>query len=157
MGSSATAAPADKDLGSFKSWNALSYTESGALACMMFSEPEKSAGKYTQRGDIYAFVTHRPASKSLNQVSFEAGYTFQKSSAVNVTIDQERYNLITLGSTAWSDESDVNNRIVQAMRADKMMIVRGTSSRGTETTDSYSLHGFSAAHQTINRACKVQP
>ena len=35
----------------------------------------------------------------------------------------------------------------------KMKVV-GTSSRGTITTDTYSLMGFSKAYQSINEACK---
>ncbi len=33
------------------------------------------------------------------------------------------------------------------------MVVKGTSSRGTLTTDTYSLTGFSAALQSIDKAC----
>ena len=37
------------------------------------------------------------------------------------------------------------------------MIVRGVSSRGTETTDTYSLNGFTRAHNAIGQACGVAP
>jgi hypothetical protein len=33
------------------------------------------------------------------------------------------------------------------------MVVKGTSSRGTKTTDSYSLLGFTKAHKAIDTAC----
>ena len=33
------------------------------------------------------------------------------------------------------------------------MVVRGVSSRGTQTTDTYSLSGFTAAYRAINTAC----
>jgi hypothetical protein len=36
------------------------------------------------------------------------------------------------------------------------MVVRGQSNRGTKTTDTYSLVGFSAAYQAINQACGVK-
>jgi Invasion associated locus B (IalB) protein len=39
------------------------------------------------------------------------------------------------------------------LKAGKQMIVRGTSSRGTETTDTYSLSGFTAALAAIDKAC----
>ena len=39
------------------------------------------------------------------------------------------------------------------MKAGKQLIVRGTSSRGTATTDTYSLAGFSAALAAIDKAC----
>ena len=36
------------------------------------------------------------------------------------------------------------------------MIVRGTSARGTLTADTYSLGGFTAGHEAINKACGVK-
>ncbi len=36
------------------------------------------------------------------------------------------------------------------------MIVAGISSRGTLTTDTYSLNGFTAAYDAITRACGVK-
>ena len=33
------------------------------------------------------------------------------------------------------------------------MVVKGISSAGTKTTDTYSLKGFTAAHAAINSAC----
>jgi hypothetical protein len=34
--------------------------------------------------------------------------------------------------------------------------VRGTSTRGTKTTDTYSLSGFGAAVNAINTACGIK-
>ena len=41
-------------------------------------------------------------------------------------------------------------------RAGAEMVVTGTSWRGTETRDTYSLSGFSAAHKAISTACRVK-
>lgn len=40
------------------------------------------------------------------------------------------------------------------MKAGRTMIVRGTSTRGTATTDTYSLTGFTAGMKAIDEACK---
>jgi hypothetical protein len=42
------------------------------------------------------------------------------------------------------------------MRAGAVMAVSGISKFGTETTDTFSLSGFSAAYNAITRACKVR-
>jgi hypothetical protein len=44
--------------------------------------------------------------------------------------------------------------MVKGMRAGNAMIMEGTSSRDTKTRDTYSLGGFTAAHNAINKACK---
>jgi hypothetical protein len=54
---------------------------------------------------------------------------------------------------AWAPDETADRALVQAMAAGRQMVVRGTSSRGTLTTDTYSLSGFTRAHQEINRAC----
>jgi len=40
------------------------------------------------------------------------------------------------------------------MKGGNRMVVYGTSSRGTKTTDTYSLSGFTAMKKRIDKACK---
>ena len=147
---------ADKPLGTFKHWSAMSFTEDENIVCMMWSQPEKAEGDYKKRGEIFVFVTHRPKDRETNKVSFETGYTFKESSEVRVSIDGQRYTLYTDGSTAWTRDTKDDARMVKAMRAGNTMIMEGTSSRGTDTRDTYSLSGFTAAHNAINKACKIK-
>lgn len=148
------AAAQDSTLGTFKTWTAMRYTESGKPACMIWSQPEKSEGKYSKRGEVFVFVTHAPADRRFDRVSFETGYTFEKGSEVTVAIKEESFTLHTDGSTAWNLDEKEDERMVKAMRLGNTMVVQGRSSRGTLTRDTYSLFGFTAAHNTINRACK---
>ena len=60
--------------------------------------------------------------------------------------------LFTKGDGAWSDSKDAT--IVSAMRKGKKMEVKGTSWRGTSTTDSYSLSGVKQAMDKIDQQCK---
>lgn len=150
----ATPAAADKSLGTFKVWSAMTFEEDEKTVCMMWSQPEKAEGNYKKRGEIFVFVTHRPGDREMNKVSFETGYTFKESSEVRVTIDGKSYSLYTDGSTAWSYDVKDDTRMVKAMRAGRTMIMEGVSSRGTKTRDTYSLSGFTAAHNAINKACK---
>ncbi len=151
-----TAIAADENLGTFKAWSAMSFDEDDKTVCMMWSQPEKAEGKYKKRGEIFVFVTHRPEDREMNKVSFEIGYTFKESSDVRVTIDGQAYTLYTDRSTAWSHNARDDGRMVKAMRAGHTMTMEGTSSRGTRTRDTYSLSGFTAAHNAINKACKLK-
>ena len=45
-------------------------------------------------------------------------------------------------------------KLVRAMKSGNRMVVYGTSSRGTKTTDTYSLSGFTAMKKRIDKACK---
>lgn len=139
-----------------KAWTVHVAGGKGARVCYMHSLPVKSEGDYTRRGDSYIQVTHRQKSKSANEISVTAGYTYKKDSDVDVVIDGKKFSMFTDGDTAWSRSAEDDKALASAMRAGSTMIVKGTSSRGTATTDRYSLAGFTAAHKAIGKACGIR-
>jgi hypothetical protein len=142
-----------RELGTFKDWSAHILVENNGKICYLHAVPSKSEGKYSKRGDTYIQVTHRTSSKIRNEVSVTAGYTYNENNPPTLEIDGKKFLLFTQGDTAWADERNPDDRVVAAMRAGRNLIVGGTSSRGTVTVDSYSLSGFTAAHNAINKAC----
>jgi hypothetical protein len=152
----ATGASAADSLGTFGDWAAYADGKGKARTCWIYSEPKKDEGKYAKRGRIYVLVTHRPGEGTANQVQFTAGYDYKQGSAVTVKIGPKSFELFTNDDSAWARDKAGDDAIVAAMRAGSDMIVTGTSSRGTETRDTYSLSGISAAHDAIGKACKVK-
>ena len=61
--------------------------------------------------------------------------------------------LFTQGDTAWTMGEADDAALVAAMKAGVDMVVRGKSERGTDTKDTYSLLGFTAAYDAIGQAC----
>ena len=148
----APAFAAQQTLGSFQDWTAFS---DGAerRTCYIGSVPKKKEGAYTVRGETYVLATHRPGEKVFGEVSVEAGYTYKPGSEVEITVDGQNFKLFTQGGNAWAYDEKGDRALLEAMRAGRQMVVKGTSSRGTLTTDTYSLAGFSAALQSIDKAC----
>ena len=140
-------------LGDFEDWNAYQFTESGNVACYMASVPKKAEGNYKRRGDIFAIVTHRPSESRRDEVSFIAGYSYKKDSWVEVAIGEKTFKLFTQDDGAWAPDKEADAALVAAMIKGRGMVVKGTSTRGTDTLDTYSLSGFTRAYQTINKAC----
>ncbi len=140
-------------LGKFRDWDAYRTVADGNRLCYMVSDPKKAEGKYSRRGKIYAFVTHRPAAKRLDEVSFDAGYTFKTGSEIKVVIGKKSFTLTPRENTAWATD---DKAMIAAMKAGTSMVVRGISSRGTNTKDTYSLLGFTAAYRAISKACGVR-
>ena len=155
LGLAAGAVLADdrKPLGVYGDWQAYTFDDNGAKACYIASAPTKHEGNYKARGDIFAIVTHRPSDKTRDVVSLLAGYSYDDSNPVEVAIDGKTFKLLPYGSVAWAPDSKLDRQLVSAMRAGNTMVVRGTSSRGTATTDTYSLMGFTKAYRAINKAC----
>ena len=138
-------------------WEAYSYSEKGKKVCYIGSQPTSAKGDYTQRGKIYVMVTHRPALKLFNEVSFITGYTYEKDSDVDLRIDSKSFKLFTYEDSAWAVNGEEDRKLVSAMKAGSNMVVVGNSSRGTKTTDTYSLSGFTAAYNAISKACGAKP
>jgi hypothetical protein len=143
-------------LGEFGDWSAFQFNEGDKTGCYVASEPKKAVGDYKKRGDIYALVTHRPGEKRRDEVSFVAGYSYETDSVVEVTIGEKAFKLFTLDDGAWNPDTASDKAMVQAMIRGKSMTVKGTSARGTPTTDTYSLGGFTKAYNAIDKACGAQ-
>ena len=142
-----------KPVGRYGDWQALTFEEAGNIACYMISEPKQAQGNYSTRGKVYALVTHRPTSKQLNVLTVIAGYTYKEKSEVTIEIGEEKFSLFTEQGTAWAPDAETDQKLVEAMKNGSGMIVRGVSSRDTETTDTYSLQGFTKAYNAIGEAC----
>ena len=137
-------------------WGAFKLKEGKGLACYLAGQPKNSKPAGVKRGPIWLLVTHRPKKKVKGEIGIYVGYPLMANSNVTVEVDGEKFKLYTVKDTAWVEDGKVEAKLVAAMRKGRKMTVRGTSTRGTKTTDSYSLKGFTRAHKAINRACKVR-
>ena len=136
-------------------WTAYTMTEGDNLLCFMSAKPEKAEGNYTRRGETLALVTHRPAENANNVVSTVAGYTYKEDTDVSWRIGNKTFQLFTNGERAWARRASEDEDIVESMIAGNRLVVKGTSSRDTLTTDTYSLIGFTATYRSMSEACGV--
>ena len=143
-----------KELEKFNDWSAYAEGEGKNLACMAVSKPKKAEGNYKRRGEVFAVITHLPGQNKWNEFSIIAGYNFKADSNPEVTIGDAKFQLFTSGSRAWSFSPPDDEKIIKFLKSSMKMKVVGTSTRGTITTDTYSLIGFSKAYQKINEACQ---
>lgn len=134
-------------------WSAFTFMENGNKVCFMASQPKKAQGNYKKRGEIFSLITHRPADNSRDVISFVAGYTYKASSDVTVSIGSKKYTLFTQGDTAWTPDDATDKKMSDAIKNGSGMVVKGRSTRGTLTTDTYSLKGSTAAYDAITKAC----
>ncbi len=143
-------------LGVYGDWSAFKTAESGGNVCYIGAEPEKAEGDYDNRGEIYLLVTQRPGVKELDVVSVRAGYKYRPGSDVAVKIGSSSFSLFTAEGHAWARDTETDKTLVKAMKRGDRMVIRGVSWRGTETTDTYSLKGFTAAYKKSRSACGLK-
>ena len=136
-------------------WTVYTFEENGQTVCYMASPPNSDSGNYSKRGEISAQITHWPGAETKNVFSYVAGYPYKKGSTVSVEIGGRTFTLFTQGEMAWSPDAQTDASLIEAIKKGREMVVKGTSARGTLTTDTYSLSGSTAAHNAISKLCNV--
>lgn len=143
------------ELGNFGAWRAYTYKAADTQVCYVVAEPASSkATRKVKRDPVFFIVTNMPGRKISGEVSTIIGYPFKEQSTVDIQVDKVAFKLFTKGDGAWAESSEMEKKIVAAMKNGKDLTVKGTSWKGTQTTDRYSLNGISAAMDKINAACK---
>ncbi len=140
-------------IGIFRDWNAFTLEEASGPVCWMVSRPKKMEGDFTKRGDVFLLITHRPAERTYDVVNFIAGYPYAEHAEVQVQVGKQSFKLFSKDEQAWAREADTDHAIAQALRQGSTLVVRGTSLRGSRTTDTFSLAGSGGAYQAIGDAC----
>lgn len=142
-------------IGTFGDWTAYEFTENGNKVCYMASVPKTAVGNYTVRGDVFALITHRPAEKTKDVFSYITGYPYKSGSEVSVDVNGRTFKLFTQDDTAWAADAAADSAIADAIRNGSNMVVKGVSTRGTATTDTFGLSGSSKAYQAISEKCGI--
>jgi hypothetical protein len=136
------------------------FTEGDPKECWGVSSPKETVNSRNgqpvsvRRGDILLFVTFRPGSGANGEISFTGGYPFAPQSTVKVEIDGQSYDLFSDGEWAWPASAEADAALLTAMKKGSTAILTGASGRGTETRDTFSLRGFTAAMQEAEARCK---
>ena len=118
--------------------------------CFIGSAPvETDLPESKQRGITYILVYRINKSKD-TIVQITAGYPYKKDQNVDVTIDNVQFDFYSDDDTAWSND---DNKVIFAMKKGIKLTVKGKSSRGTKTTDIYTLKGFTAAYNQLFNDC----
>ena len=104
------------------------------------------------RGEILLMVFYRPGASVAGQVAFTGGYPFAEGSTVNVNVGGTQFEMITEGEWAWPVPAD-DDKLVAALRRGSDASLTARSARGTQTKDTFSLLGFTAAVEDAQKRC----
>jgi invasion protein IalB len=143
-------------LGQYADWGAFAATSGGGKVCYALATPASTRTNPPNRprDPIYLFISTRPAENVHNEVSVIIGYQLKPDSEVNVEIGTNKFVMYTKADGAWISNAAEEARMVETMRKSADLVVTGTSARGTQSTDRYSLKGLSQALDRIAKECK---
>ena len=143
-------------LGQYGDWGAYAATAGGGKVCYALATPSSTRTNPANRprDPVYLFISTRPAENVRNEVSIIIGYQLKPESDVNVEIGNNKFVMYTKADGAWLSNAAEEARMVETMRKGADIVVTGTSSRGTQSTDRYSLKGLSQALDRTAKECK---
>lgn len=149
-----------QQIAKYKAWRVFTLKSGAAKTCYIVSEPVQKAPRNVRRGAVFMSVTHRPGQGVYNEVSVRVGYPFSPKSHPYARIGTDNFNFFTganMGAAssawAWMQNPTDHKPLVKAMQQGNQLMFKGTSQRGTLTTDSYSLLGFTAAKKKLDELC----
>lgn len=134
------------------------FAETSPKECWGVSSPKETVNSRdgkpvsVRRGDILLFVTYRP--NAAGEISFTGGYPFATGSTVSLDVDGTRFELISDGEWAWPGTKDDDATILAAMKKGTTAVLSARSGKGTQTKDTFSLRGFTAAVDEASKRCK---
>ena len=142
-----------KSIGKFKDWESFVLSQNGNKICFAQSIPVVRAPKKLKREPSRLFVSFRPAENIKNEVSVTNGYEFKIKAPVTAKSGKKNYDLFSKGKFAWVvDNEDEKKLIVTMKKASRLMII-GNTQKGDQTTDNYSMMGFTKAYNTARKSC----
>lgn len=141
-------------------WQVRTSTQKSKKSFYITSVPESQTGSFKKRGQTYISIASRPEQKSFNVFSLTAGYSYKEGSPVKISIftgDKKKlkdFELFTQNDMAWAEDEKMDQELTQAMKQGETLVAEGTSQKGTVSTDTYSLKGFTASLKELNDLSK---
>jgi len=139
------------------------YVADSPKECFIVSKPTNWSAQRdgqavtVRRGDIRFYISIIPGEQIASEPSYLAGYPLKQDAVVEMKVKDATINLYPNAEInaeyAWPRPDDDTN-LITAMRGGSEATVIGTSARGTITTDTFSLIGFTAAYDKAQEMCQ---
>ncbi|MCY4139610.1 MAG: invasion associated locus B family protein [Rhodobacteraceae bacterium] len=148
-----------KPIRTIQNWSVYVHETEERKQCFAASVPKRSrnirGGKpaSVRRGITQVSVMFQPNISADGEVSFTGGYQFDPKETVTLTVSGNTFTLYVDGDWAWAASPEEDRKIHNAFRLGAAAVITGISSRGTTTTDTFSLYGFTKAFETARNIC----
>tara|TARA_B100001989_G_scaffold187149_1_gene136614 strand:- start:216 stop:716 length:501 start_codon:yes stop_codon:yes gene_type:complete len=141
-----------RSTGKYKNWESfVAETDKGKI-CFAQTVPTKRAPAAVKRNKSKLFVTFRPSEEIKDEVSLTSGHDY-KASSVTASSGKRRYSFFSQKDFAWLLDDQEEKKFIQLMKKATDIIVKARTAKGAETTDHYSMMGFTKAYNTAKKTC----
>ncbi len=146
-------------LGQYGDWGAYTATPGGRKVCFALSKPTSTVdnppNRRTAANPVYMFISTRPSEKVKDEVSMlVTGYQLKPNTDASLAIGSAAFAMYTQNDGAWVKNAADETRLLDALRKGPELVIKATTSRGTQTADTFSLKGIGQALDRVGQECR---
>ena len=141
-----------RSTGKYKNWESFTAQTDNGKICFAQTIPTKRAPASIKREKSKLFVTFRPGENIKDEVSITSGHDY-KSSTVSASSGKRKYSFFSQKNFAWLLDDQEEKNFIKLMKRATDLIVKARTTKGAETTDHYSMMGFTKAYNTAKKTC----
>jgi invasion protein IalB len=141
------------ETGRFGDWVVNQNGGGGPKICFAASQPKLKEPAGANRAKIVLYVSAWPKEGVKTEISVKLGYQAKAGVPVTASVGSDAFQLFVKDDRAYVSDPTEELKLVEAMKSGSSVIVKATSAKGTQTTDTYSLKGLDQALKAIATAC----
>ena len=141
-----------KSVGKYKNWQSFTTNTDKGKICFAQSVPSKRGPESFKREDSRIFVTFRPGENITDEVSITSGHLYKPSSVVAKS-GKSSFSFFSQEKFAWLLDEREEKKFIKVMKRATNLMIKANAKNGTQTTDHYSMMGFTKAYNTAKKVC----
>ena len=141
-----------KSVGKYKNCQSFTTNTEKGKICFAQSVPSKRGPESFKREDSRIFVTFRPEENITDEVSITSGHLYKPSSVVAKS-GKSSFSFFSQEKFAWLLDEREEKKFIKVMKRATNLMVKANAKNGTQTTDHYSMMGFTKAYNTAKKVC----
>tara|TARA_B110001452_G_scaffold233979_1_gene212036 strand:+ start:686 stop:1192 length:507 start_codon:yes stop_codon:yes gene_type:complete len=142
-----------KKLGKHKDWETYVINGATGKVCFAQSKPVLQAPKKSSR-EARLFISFRPGENVSNEISITSGYEYNDKNSVTAISGKNKYKFdIIKENFAWMTNNNFEKKMIKTMQKGSRIMIKAYNLKGSQTTDHYSLLGFTKAYKATKANC----
>jgi invasion protein IalB len=134
-------------------WSVLTTGEGRAKTCFIMTQPAERLPRGLTRDPAHIYVTMRQGEATKHEFSVITGYPLKQGAEAQIAIGGVGFSAVGQNSNIWLKNPAEEPRFIGELRRGSSLTIKGTSQRGNDTTDRYTLTGFGAALERAQKEC----
>jgi invasion protein IalB len=135
------------------SWSILTTGEGRSKTCFIMTQPSERLPRGLTRDPAHVYVSMRQGEATKHEFSVITGYPLKQGAEAQVAIGTVNFAAVGQNKNIWLRNPAEEPRFIGELRRGSSLTIKGTSQRGNETTDRYTLTGFGAALERAQKEC----